>query len=284
MEPSTPQNSWDKDDDKPEPQLPPIDDTQIWRLVFTKAKTNYDLNTNSRLAYIGHDILNQIVSTYTFNKFPHFNIDELQSMKEVIITNDNLIKWCETYNLLKILESISATKINKYKQSSTIVDLFEAYIGGVYINQGFPTVQKWIIGLLELIKDEAEFLMLNQESYSVIDEIKLAKEELYKIINPTFKPNYEVLEMTIPPSLPYFKVGCIVKDKIIGEGEGRNKKTASSKAAFQVLRKKSLKYEKNSNESIEKIIDLIEISPVFNKINHPKIVKPNNKTNHDQEK
>lgn len=264
------------------PQLPPINHPSLHRLVFTKPDDNGIPSSgtaidNSTLVWLGEEYLNMIISDYLYDCCLKYSTSDLSNLRSMILSNDNITTWCEYYNLPGFMQMISQVKLNRFIDQKTYVDLFKAYLAGVIKTNDLNVGKDWIIGIVHpLIKDFEQDLISSTDNSSMAnEEVRHAKEELYKIINPTFKPTYEVLEMTTPPDLPYFKIACVIQNKIIGIGQGQNKKIAGSKAAYSVLRTTKIKFDKNSSQqqAVEKLANHMSQSGDFTRREYPKVVR-----------
>ncbi|KAH3685820.1 hypothetical protein WICPIJ_003207 [Wickerhamomyces pijperi] len=262
------------------PQLPPINEPSVHRLVFTKPKDSGLPNIgsavdNATLSWLGDDYLNMIVADYIYDKFEKKNTADLITLRTIILSNENIVKWCEYYHLPHFMQSISQVQLNRFIDQKTYVHLFKAYLAGVIKTNDLKTGYDWIAGIVApSIKDYEAELQNSDGASSANEEVRTAKEELYKIINPTFKPIYEVLEMTTPPDVPYFNIACVIQNKILGTGYGQNKKIAGSKAAYNVLKATRIKFDKNSSQlAVEQIADFMTHCADFKRKDHPKVVK-----------
>ena len=117
-------------------------------------------------------------------------------------------------------------KVNKI-EDKIISDACEALIGAIYIDQGFDTVEKFII---RFWKTHIETNITNQiDSKTKLQEYALKK---FKIL-----PKYKLYSNTGPRHKPIFKVGVSIQNSKIFYANGSSKKDAEQKAAKNLLKK-----------------------------------------------
>ena len=111
-----------------------------------------------------------------------------------------------------------------------LANTFEAFIGALYLDQGFERcrdfIEKHIITKLKEIIEKNLFR----------DSKSLFQEEAQERLGIT--PSYAVLKEWGPDHMKRFLVGVYLKDELIAEGEGSSKQEAEQLAAEEALQKK----------------------------------------------
>ena len=110
-------------------------------------------------------------------------------------------------------------------EDKVLSDCCEALIGSIYLDQGFPIVEKVILNLWS-----------NQIRDSIITRID-AKTKLQEFSLKKFKklPFYKVISNTGPKHKPLFKVGVKLEDTKFYISQGKSKKDAEQNAAILCL-------------------------------------------------
>ena len=110
-------------------------------------------------------------------------------------------------------------------QDKILADSCEALIGSIYLDKGFPTVEKVILNLWETKIKE-----------SVITQVD-AKTKLQEFSLQKFKklPIYKLISNTGPRHKPLFKVGVKLLNTKLYISEGKSKKDAEQNAAILCL-------------------------------------------------
>jgi len=238
------------------PKLPEIEDQELLKVVFTHSSAanspKYDLHeSNERLEYIGDSVLNFIVSDLLYERFPEYQEGLLSTLRAAIVCNKTLIEWSLAYGFDKKLVSEMDISKDHPEYKKLYADVFEAYIGGLYMGFGkdLSRIKPWLSALADIIiqnlpKKDSTSELATSESTSDKD-IKMCKEDLYKLFNPIFIPEYILYDsLGVGTHTPVFKVACVVKGDVLGVGEGRNKKDAGSRAAYDALHNNISKVEK----------------------------------------
>ena len=114
---------------------------------------------------------------------------------------------------------------------SLVSDGVEALIGAFYIDSGLKKCKKLILRLfIDVIEQNSNFP-------NILDY----KSELQKEIQRKYKqnPEYYLIEEDGPDHEKKFIIGVRINKKILGRGEGPNKRSAEREAAKNALENKS---------------------------------------------
>jgi ribonuclease-3 len=111
-------------------------------------------------------------------------------------------------------------------KDSILADAVEALFGAVYLDAGFKAAQGVIEPVLRRAL-EAKKKLTHTDSKTLLQELSQARG--------WGLPAYEVVEETGPDHRKRFTVECRLKDEVVGQAEGRSKKTAAQSAAAQAL-------------------------------------------------
>ena len=108
-----------------------------------------------------------------------------------------------------------------------LANTFEAFIGALYLDQGYDAAQKFISDNLfpKIEKIVAERLW--QDAKSTFQE--KAQEE-YSVT-----PSYELVSEVGPDHDKKFIVAAMIKDEAVAQGEGRSKQEAEQAAARKAI-------------------------------------------------
>ena len=111
-----------------------------------------------------------------------------------------------------------------------LADTFEAFLGALYLDQGYDTAKKFVEGQLFPFLDEVVEKKLWQDSKSHFQE--QAQEHM------NITPTYETLREIGPDHNKKFVVGVYIGDELVAEGEGKSKQEAEQEAAERGLSEK----------------------------------------------
>lgn len=188
---------------------------------------NYD--HNERLEFLGDATLELVISEYLYIHFPHQPEGELTKMRANIVCTDSLAESAINLQLGKMMkmgkgEIMSGGRSRK----SILADTMEAIIGAVYLDGGLEEAKKFIFNQLRTMIKAVEKGNMNRDYKTLLQEIVQRKKE--QVLQ------YHLIREQGPDHNKVFCVEVLLNGKMIGIGEGHNKKEAEQEAAKQALK------------------------------------------------
>jgi ribonuclease III len=186
------------------------------------------LSHNERLEFLGDAVLELIVTDFLYNKYPNRNEGELTAYRSALVNAVIIGEVAQDlkmndYLLLSKGEAKDVGKARNYILANT----YEAYVGAVYLDQGYEVARSFItdnlLSKLDMIIDKK----LWRDSKSLVQE----KSQEY--LNVT--PSYSVLNETGPDHDKNFTIGIFFGKEKIAEGKGHSKQEAEQSAAQAAL-------------------------------------------------
>jgi len=186
------------------------------------------LSHNERLEFLGDAVLELIVTDFLYNKFPNRNEGELTAYRSALV---NAVIIGEVAQALKmndylLLSKGEAKDVGKAR-NYILANTYEAYVGAVYLDQGYEVARAFItdnlLSKLDIIIDKK----LWRDSKSLVQE----KSQEY--LNVT--PSYNVINETGPDHDKNFTIGIFFGKDKIAEGKGHSKQEAEQSAAQAAL-------------------------------------------------
>jgi ribonuclease III len=180
---------------------------------------------NERLEFLGDSVLSLIVSNYLYKLFPDANEGYLSKIRSKIISKEKCYFWAQKINLGNYLLLGKGEEVsNGRTKKSNLANCFESFLGAIYLDCGYEIVEKFFLDMLI-----AESLDDLQEDYkSVLQEVVQKK---HKAI-----PKYKVIKERGPQHSKIFFTEVVVKNEVLGSGEGNTKKEAEQMAAKDALK------------------------------------------------
>ncbi|MCR4855267.1 MAG: ribonuclease III [Erysipelotrichaceae bacterium] len=186
------------------------------------------LGNNERLEFMGDAVL-QIYSAERLYKIEPALPEGLMSVRRSNLVSEKalaqIVRENELNDFLKL--GMGEEKTGGRDRDSLISDMFEAFIGAVYLDQGLETVYRLLDQLMTIhIKevDEKTFdFKTRLQEYVQADSRK-------SII-------YETVSVEGPNNAPEFEVAVKIDGLIYGYGKGTTKKQAQKNAAKDALEK-----------------------------------------------
>lgn len=198
---------------------------------FINENPKSGLEHNERLEFLGDAVLELVVTEYLYSNYPHHNEGDLTAYRSALVNAVTLGEVADSLSFNSIIKlSKGEAKDVSRARSSILADAYEAFIGALYLDQGYESVKEFIVRTL-LIKTENIIKKgLYKDAKSFIQE---KSQEKYGLT-----PSYSVLHEEGPDHDKIFRIGVYFGDELIAEGEGKSKQEAETGAARNALEKK----------------------------------------------
>ncbi len=180
-----------------------------------------------KLEFLGDAVLELAVSDYLYRHFPRLNEGELTRMRSNIVRTEGFSEFAiecgfpEEINLGKGEEKAGARR-----RKTLLEDVFEAFNGALFLDQGMPAVQHFL--------HLTVYPLIAEGDFNASRDYKTELQERLQVNGPV-KIEYQVISED--ESKPSFKVQLLVNGEKVSEGQGRNKKAAEQQAAQAALDK-----------------------------------------------
>lgn len=204
-----------------------INEALIHSSYSNECRNKYNYN-NERLEFLGDSVLSIVVSEYIYLKYNNLPEGELTKIRANVVCEPSLAHQAKSINLGKYLLLGKGEEVTGGRDRiSILADTFEAIIGALYLDGGIEIARKFILNMLE-------------------DSIKLAstgnlfrdyKTDLQELLQSKFddKISYRVVSEIGPDHDKTFEVEVVLGNKVLGKGQGKNKKEAEQSAAKKAL-------------------------------------------------
>ena len=198
---------------------------RYYQKAFTHRSTNkVDEKGNpfnyERLEFLGDAMLGSVIAAHLYNEVPSGDEGYLTKMRSKIVSREHLNELGRDFNLLQFVES----KINSNQFGDNIHgNLFEAFIGAIYLDRGFTYCEKFIQN--KIIKQYVDIAKLEGK---VISYKSLIIEWCQKEKMSFF---FDFVEDNGIEGQKYFGVKLLIDQKIIARARATSKKKAEEKAS-----------------------------------------------------
>jgi ribonuclease-3 len=188
------------------------------------------LEHNERLEFLGDAVLELVVTSFLFRKYPHKAEGELTAFRSAIVNTMSLIKVAEKLGLDEfILLSKGESKDTGRARSVILANAVEAVIGSIYMDQGYDSAANFIAEhVLEVIDIDTIV-----EKKLWIDAKSRFQERAQEKAGIT--PSYKTLKEVGPDHDKKFTLGVFLGDVQVALGVGQSKQEAEQKAAEKAL-------------------------------------------------
>lgn len=190
---------------------------------------NQQLEHLERLEFLGDAVIELIVSEYLYQEYTELTEGQLTKMRAAAVREETLAQLTiESHLQPFILLGKGEEQSNGRKRDSLLADVFEAFIGAVYLDQGIEETQKLLAVTL--------FPKITVGDFSHGMDYKTNLQE-YLQQNGLVQIEYRVIDSLGPDHARVFKVAVFIEGAIQGVGEGSSKKRAEQAAAKEAFEK-----------------------------------------------
>lgn len=183
-------------------------------------------NNYEKLEFLGDAVLELAVSDYLYRHFPKLHEGELTRMRSNIVRTEGFsefAKECGFQN--EIYLGNGEEKAGARKRKTLLEDVFEAFNGALFLDQGMPAVQHFLHLTVYPLIAEGDFNSNRDYKTELQEELQ---------VNGSINIEYQVIKQD--ESIPSFTVQLLVAGKKLTQGTGRNKKSAEQQAASKALK------------------------------------------------
>lgn len=182
---------------------------------------------NERLEFLGDAVLELTVSEFLYAKYPERSEGELTKQRASIVCEPSLVKYAVAlrfgdFVLLGKGEEMTGGR----SRPALLADVFEAFIGALYLDQGLAAVQ----GFLQVHM----FPQISWEGKSQMADYKTQLQELVQQ-QGSATLEYRIVDERGPAHEKEFLAEVWMDERLLGQGTGRSKKEAEQEAAAKAL-------------------------------------------------
>jgi ribonuclease-3 len=211
-------------------------DKQLLKSAFThrsylNENRGIKIEHNERLEFLGDAVLELVITAHLYNKYPAKNEGDLTSYRSALVNAVTLSGVAEKLGMNEFLllshgEAKDTGRARQYILANTI----EAFIGSVFLDQGYEVAQSFISkNIFNLIDDIVE-------KRAWVDPKSLFQEKAQEVDG--FTPSYVVVKEIGPDHDKTFTVAAYIGKESVALGEGQSKQEAEQDAAKKGLEAK----------------------------------------------
>lgn len=182
---------------------------------------------NERLEFLGDAVLELGVSRFLYSTEPNMSEGELTKLRAAVVCEPALVKFANELEFGRyVLLGKGEEQTGGRLRPALLADVFEAFIGALYIDQGMEAV----IAFLETIV----FPKISVGAFSHVMDYKSRLQELIQQAN-SGQLKYEVVEEKGPAHAKTFVTIVRLDEVELGTGTGKSKKEAEQEAARHAI-------------------------------------------------
>lgn len=209
--------------------------TELYEVAFTHSSFNNEAKTAhhdyERLEFLGDSVLDFVIATSLFKKFPNLKEGELTKIKSNLVQSKTLADISRKVDFVKYIRHGHSLKdLDILNNNSILEDVFEAVVAAIFLDQGI----KFTISFINKI---FKYEINNIASLEVTDYKSILQEAMQAEFRESVK--YIVINQSGPAHDKTFEVNVYFNDILLGTGVGKSKKEAEQRAAKDALSKKA---------------------------------------------
>ncbi|MBQ7250163.1 MAG: ribonuclease III [Bacilli bacterium] len=208
---------------------------ELYALSFTHSSYNGMAGTRhqdyERLEFLGDAVIGMVVSELCYIYHPDMEQGKLSVLKSQFIRTSSEAAYCKKLGLNEYIRVGASFAKDASTNESLLEDVFEAFVGAVYLDQGLGVCYHLVRNIFEEdIKNASVDMTTNPKSY-LQECMQADKKE---------SVTYRIVEEYGAGNAKTFVAAVYFEGQEIGRGSGKNKKAAETEAARDALEKMSL--------------------------------------------
>lgn len=208
----------------------------LYEQAFTHPSYNSDANTKhfdyERLEFLGDGVIDLVIAELVFITRPELEQGPLTKLRAALISTTGLSAVSRKLKLYEFIRLGNSFTGDIKLANHILEDVFEAFIGAMYLDQGFAKVRSFL----------ADLFIEDVRTYNV-DSLTDYKSKLQEEIQSEHREsvNYEIVSETGPAHDRTYKIRVLFDGIELGVGEGKSKQQAEQMAAKVALEKEARK-------------------------------------------
>lgn len=208
-------------------------DSELLKTAFTHSSFTNEgrlpkVANNERLEFLGDVALSLVISDYLYRTYPEKLEGELSKMRSSIVRTEALANFSRQCGFGKFLKlGRGEEKMGGRERETTLENLFESFLGALFLDQGMEEVNKFIYRVV--------IPHVKADNYVKVIDYKTELQEILQLNGETTIA-YKILEETGPAHNREFVAAVYNNGVQLGIGQGKSKKVAEQKAAENAIK------------------------------------------------
>lgn len=195
--------------------------------THTSYANEHDLKSYERLEYLGDAVLELIISEYLF-KNTEYEEGKMTKLRSHYVCEAALYEYSMRLKLNDyILLGNGEEQSGGRNRKAIVADVFEAFIGAMFLDQGLEFVKKFI--------SEHIVPLIENKEVDFFSDYKSILQELVQTDRRSLE--YQIINEEGPAHNRIFTVEVKIDDIVYGKGSAHSKKEAEQEAAKDALKK-----------------------------------------------
>ncbi|MDY9924339.1 ribonuclease III [Methanobacterium sp.] len=200
----------------------------LYDIAFLHESYSYENDLNEcyeRLEFLGDAVLDLVVSEFLYEKDQELDEGELTRMRANYVCKKALYTYSMDIGLDKYVKLGAGAELSRREFYSVTGDVFESFIGALYLDLGLGSVKKFLSKTVMPHIDNGDVFFYDYKS----ELQQLSNQDGFSIV-------YDLLNEEGEPHKKTFTMAAMINGKNYGTGVGGNKKEAQQNAAKEALK------------------------------------------------
>ncbi len=186
-----------------------------------------DTISYERLEFLGDAVLELLMSEYLYSRY-EYDEGEMTKLRAHYVCTTANYEYSKKLGLEKYLKlGIGEEASGGRKRKAILADIFESFLGALYLDQGLDVVKKFF--------NENIVPHIENHEIDFFDDYKSVLQEYVQTDKKSLE--YKIVEESGPAHNRHFKAEAIIDGIVYGVGEANSKKAAEQNAAQDALSK-----------------------------------------------
>ena len=187
-----------------------------------KVKGDYE-----RLEFLGDAVVDLVVADYLYNNKKEKE-GEMTKVRASYVCENALFEYSNNLGLNQFIKVGHGEEKEggKYKKA-IVADIFEAFIGAIYVDLGYATARKVVLNIIVPYIEDPNITFFSDYKSSLQEYVQTVQKSL----------TYNLVKEEGPAHDKNFTVEVIIDSIVYGTGMGSSKKEAEQEAAKNALNK-----------------------------------------------
>lgn len=187
-----------------------------------RVKADYE-----RLEFLGDAVVDLVIADYLYNN-KHEKEGEMTKVRASYVCENALYEYSMSLGLNEYIRVGHGEEKEggKYKKA-IVADIFEAFIGAIYVDLGYATARKTALKIIVPYIEDPNVTFFSDYKSSLQEYVQTYQKSL----------TYNLVKEEGPAHDKKFTVEVMIDDIVYGQGRGGSKKEAEQEAAKNALNK-----------------------------------------------
>jgi len=187
-----------------------------------------DTGDNERLEFLGDAVLDFLVGDMLYQRYSDMPEGDLTRLRAALVRTESLASLAQQMGLGEALRMGKGEETTGGRERQTnLCAVFESVVGALYLDQGLPAVQEFVLPQLNPLLEQIITAALDRDARSTLQEWSQAELNL--------TPIYRTVSSSGPDHQKEFLVEVLIGDVVAGQGIGRSKQAGAQAAARSAL-------------------------------------------------